>query len=122
VGHLYAHVQALDLDLGVMLEEQRSETEWAWVGDVQIPEAVRFYRIQLRCEDVSTSRICFEAVRFPDDLQSSTVAVRLVGRPNGVWGQLDSPSGEPPLSLQFGWGLAVLGLAGVLLLRRLRLG
>ena len=122
VGRLYANVQALDLDLGVLLTEHRSGQEWIWTGAVQIPQPVRFYRIQLLCEDVSATQVCFEAVRFPDELTSSTVSVRLVGRPNGVWGQLDSPAGEPPLSLQFGWGLAVLAAAGVLLLRRLRLG
>jgi hypothetical protein len=61
-------------------------------------------------------------MNFPDDLAHSSVFVRLVGRPNGVWGQLDPPTAEIPLSLQFGWGLVVTLLAGLLVISRLRNG
>ncbi len=119
VGQIRVRVQGLGQEVGVLLEEDSEDPGQTWTGAVQLPDVPRFYRLEVHCEDVSTSRLCFEALRFPTDLTRSEVAVRLVGRPGGVWGRVDTMGDPVPLSAQFGGGLAVLALAGLLVLRRL---
>jgi hypothetical protein len=118
VRTLSARVHAIDLDVDLGLLATRLEEARTWEGTTSFPDAPRLMRVRLFCGDSYTEEVCFDGIHFPDSLDHTTVAIQLVARPNGVWGRLDDPGLQVPLSLQFGAGLAVLWLAAWLYLRR----
>ncbi len=122
VRTLEARVHAIDLDVKLPLTGERLEDARVWTGTTSFPETPRLVRVRLFCGDSFTEEVCFDGLRFPDSLTHSHLAVQLVPRPNGVWGRLEDPAPGVPLSLQFGFGLAVLWLAAFLYLRRVRRG
>jgi len=122
VRTLSARVHAIDLDVDLQLQAVRLEDSRVWTGTTSFPDAPRLMRVRLFCGDSYTEEVCFDGIRFPDAMDHSSLVVQLVARPNGVWGRLEDPGVQVPLSLQFGAGLAILWLAGWLYLRRLRDG
>ncbi len=122
VRTLTARVHAIDLDVKLPLEATRLEDARSWEGTTSFPDPPRLMRVRLFCGDSYTEEVCFDGLRFPDSLEHTSLVVQLIARPNGVWGRLDDPGIQVPLSLQFGLGLAVLWLAGWLYLRRVRRG
>jgi hypothetical protein len=122
VRTLTARVHGIDLDVNLPLQVTRLEESRVWLGTTSFPDTPRLLRLRLFCGDSYTEEVCFDTIRFTDDLAYTAVAVQLIPRPNGVWGKLADPGIQVPLSLQFGAGLLVLWLAAYLYLRRVRNG
>ncbi len=122
VRTLAARVHAIGLDVNLQLTVTRLENSRIWEGTTSFPDPPRLLRLRLHCGDSFTEEVCFDGIRFPDQLNQTHLAIQLVPRPNGVWGRLEATGFEVPLSLQFGGGLLVLWLAAILTLRRLRRG
>lgn len=122
VRTLSARVHGIDLDVDLSLKAVTHADSRTWEGTTSFPDTPRLMRLRLFCGDSFTEEVCFDSLRFPDDLGLTTVAIQLVPRPNGVWGRLIDGDPGPSLGLQFGAGLVVMWVAAVLYLRRVRRG